>query len=350
VKAVSPLEWKNDELVLVDQRKLPLTESFVTCKTVEDTFEAIKVMVVRGAPLIGFSALYGMALAAKELETFDLTKFKKSGDFLKSARPTAVNLAYEVDRAIELASSLDKEGRQGEIYNSLVSFSHAQIEKIFKDNTNMAKLAMKDLEEKYGDRPLRLMTLCNTGFLACGPMGTALGVIDYMNQNGRVEKVFASETRPYLQGGRLTAYELSVLGIPHYVTVEGAFSYLMREKLVDAIFIGADRIVANGDTANKVGSSTLAIVAKYYGVPFYTVAPTSTFDLSLKTGDEIEIEIRPEEEVLFAMGQRICPEQSRALNPSFDVTSHRDLTGIICENGLIKDITPENVERTVKGL
>jgi methylthioribose-1-phosphate isomerase len=348
MRKVEPLVWKNDKLTLIDQRKLPHEEIFLTFDTVQGVHASIKDMVVRGAPLIGFTALFGMVVAVNEVKELTLEELKKQGEFLKTARPTAVNLAYEVDRALELCASELKEGRGAQLKKTLEKFAMDQMEKLHHDNLQMAKYAFEDLRSRYGDKKLNLMTLCNTGFLACGPMGTALGVIEYAFQQGQVNHVYASETRPYLQGGRLTAYELTVSGIPHSVTVEGAFSYLLKNKLVDAIFIGADRIVENGDTANKVGSSTLAIVAKHYGVPFYTVAPTSTFDLESKTGDEIEIEMRPEEEVLEAVGKRICPMESRALNPSFDVTDHSLLTGIVCEKGLIKDITPENVVKTVR--
>lgn len=348
MRKVEPLIWKDQKLQLIDQRKLPHEEIFHTYDTVEGIYEAIKVMVVRGAPLIGFTALFGMVLAVKNADDLTYEYLKDRAEFLKTARPTAVNLAYEVDRALALAKSAFDQGQLKDLLSSLEEFALNQMEKLHNDNLNMAKLAFEDLKARYGDKKLNLMTLCNTGFLACGPMGTALGVIEYAHSQGQVNHVYASETRPYLQGGRLTAYELATCGIPHSVTVEGAFSYLMRNKLVDAIFIGADRIVENGDTANKIGSSSLAIVAKHYGIPFYTVAPTSTFDLSSRTGDEIEIELRPEEEVLEAMGVRICPNESRALNPSFDVTDASLLTGIICEKGLIKDITPENVRKTVE--
>lgn len=347
MRKVKPLEWTGEELVLIDQRKLPLVEEFLSFSTVEGIHASIKDMVVRGAPLIGFTALYGMVIASKDSQ--DLSILKDRGEFLKTARPTAVNLAYEVDRALDLASREIQEGRGSNLFRTLETFASEQMEKLHHDNLSMAKIALEELTSIYGDKKLNLMTLCNTGFLACGPMGTALGVIEHAFNEGRVNHVYASETRPYLQGGRLTAYELTVNGIPHSVTVEGAFSYLLKNKLVDAIFIGADRIVKNGDTANKVGSSTLAIVAKHYGVPFYTVAPTSTFDLATESGDGIEIELRPEAEVLEALGNRICPTGSHALNPSFDVTDHQHLTGIICEKGIIKEITPDKVTSTVQG-
>jgi methylthioribose-1-phosphate isomerase len=347
---VDPLVWDNQVLKLIDQRELPAREIFHEIKTLEETHNAIKVMIVRGAPLIGFTALFGMVLWIKENPSFKEGDLDKAASFLKTARPTAVNLAFEVDRIVlEIKRFMESQSSCSELYLFVEQFAIEQMNKLHQDNLAMAKLAAVELTEKFGDKKLNLMTLCNTGFLACGPMGTALGVIDHYHSLGKVNHVYASETRPYLQGGRLTAYELSVSGISHSVSVEGAFSYLMREKLIDAIFIGADRIVSNGDTANKVGSSSLAIVARHYGVPFYVVAPTSSFDLASQTGDDIEIELRPEEEVLSAMGSRICPENSRAINPSFDVTESSLIEGIFCEKGLIKNFDPINVHAVVKG-
>jgi methylthioribose-1-phosphate isomerase len=340
---ITPLIWENNILKLIDQRKLPIIEEYVDVTNLEECFDSIKDMVVRGAPLIGFTALWGMVLDIKNNPTYGVSEIVKSADYLKSARPTAVNLAYEVDRAVDLAKdSLDTYEQR------LRVFAKDQMDLLYENNLTMAKIAQKDLEEKFGDKKLRLMTLCNTGALACGPMGTALGVISHLASQGKIEMVYASETRPYLQGGRLTAYELCKEEIPHMITVEGAFSYILENKLVDAIFIGADRIVSNGDTANKVGSSTLAIVAKYYGVPFYVVAPTSSFDLNSNTGDEIEIELRPEEEILSALTARIAPKESKALNPSFDVTRAKNITGIICEKGIIKNpISSESLTKIV---
>lgn len=342
---IAPLVWENDVLKLIDQRKLPLEEIYVEVRNLEECFDSIRSMVVRGAPLIGFTALWGMVLDRINNPNGSIEDIKKSAQYLKEARPTAVNLAYEVDRAVSLA----EEGLESYL-DKLRVFSQDQMDLLYKNNLTMAEIAQKDLESRYGDKKLRLMTLCNTGALACGPMGTALGVISHLASQGKVEMVYASETRPYLQGGRLTAYELCKENIPHKITVEGAFSYILENNLVDAIFIGADRIVSNGDTANKIGSSSLAIVAKYYGVPFYVVAPTSSFDLDSKTGDEIEIEMRPEEEILSALTARIAPEGSGALNPSFDVTRAKNIAGIICEKGLIAEpISEESLRSVVEG-
>ena len=342
---IKTLVWENDILKLIDQRKLPLEETYVEVTNLEECFDAIREMVVRGAPLIGFTALWGMVLDRINNPNGTLEQIQKSADYLKEARPTAVNLAYEVDRAVELAKESLETYEQ-----KLRVFAQEQMDLLHQNNLAMAKIAQDDLEKKFGDKKLRLMTLCNTGALACGPMGTALGVISHLASQGKVEMVYASETRPYLQGGRLTAYELCKENIPHKITVEGAFSYILENNLVDAIFIGADRIVSNGDTANKIGSSSLAIVAKYYGVPFYVVAPTSSFDLAAMNGDEIDIELRPEDEILNALSCRIAPEGSSALNPSFDVTRAKNIAGIICEKGLISEpISRDSLLNVVEG-
>jgi methylthioribose-1-phosphate isomerase len=220
------------------------------------------------------------------------------------------------------------------LYPKLIAHAKHEMNTAYEKNLAMAKFAENELSTIYGDKPLRVMTICNTGVLACGVLGTALGVIVNLHKQNKLKHVYASETRPYLQGSRLTSYELIQEGIPHEIVVEGAASYLMKNKLVDAIFAGADRIVSNGDTANKIGTSSLSIIAKYYGVPFYIVAPESSFDLSLKTGTEIEIELRDQNEILKYKEYSIAHPSAKALNPSFDVTDHECITGIISEKGV----------------
>ena len=340
---INPLVWNNGTLELLDQRKLPLEEVIVECSTIEDAFYGIRDMVVRGAPLIGYTGIFGMALLAKD-KSVTIEKIEKSADYLNSSRPTAVNLGYELKRCIDIAKKCFKEhGNFDCLLDLFVEFGHAQLDQIHKDNLAMAKFAKNELEEKLGKKKYRIMTLCNTGYLACGPMGTALGVISHLAENDQIEHVYASETRPYMQGIRLTSYELKKQKIPHEIVVEGSFSYLMRNKLIDAIFIGADRIVRNGDTANKIGSSTLSIVAKHYGVPFYVVAPTSSFDFNAETGSEIPIEMRDQDEILFCKGIRIAPENTFALNPSFDVTDATLIEGIFCEDGIISPVSTEEL-------
>lgn len=342
--SLMPLKCENDILKLIDQRLLPAEEVFVTVKTIEDTYHAIQDMVVRGAPLIGFTGIWGMALFLKHNPKITFEQFERAAVYLKSARPTAVNLAFEIDRCVDMAKS---ETHMSALYPKLVAHAKSEMNNLYEKNLSMAKFAEIELQKIYGDRPLNVMTICNTGVLACGVLGTALGAIIHLNNQKKLKKVYASETRPYLQGSRLTSFELLKEGIDHQIVVEGAASYLMKNKMVDAIFAGADRIVENGDTANKIGTSSLSIIAKYYGVPFYIVAPISTFDLNLKTGEQIEIELRDQNEILKYKDQYISHPEAKALNPSFDVTDHGCITGIICENGVIYPSSPEKVREVV---
>jgi methylthioribose-1-phosphate isomerase len=339
---IEPLKYENGFLKLLDQRLLPSDEVFMTANTIEDCYLAIKDMVVRGAPLIGFTGIWGMALFLKNNPKATHPQFERAGEYLKSSRPTAVNLAFEVDRTIEMAR---KETHLNALYPKLINHAQTEMNNLYEKNLAMAKFAEKELESIYGNKPLNIMTICNTGTLACGVLGTALGVIVHLHHQKKVKHVYASETRPYLQGSRLTSFELIKEGIDHHVVVEGAASYLLKNKLVDAIFAGADRIVENGDTANKIGTSSLSIIAKHYGIPFYIVAPISSFDLTMKTGSEIEIELRDPNEILKYKDSHIAHPEAKALNPSFDVTDHDCIRGIICENGAITPVTPENVRK-----
>lgn len=343
--AILPLTYENEVLKLIDQRLLPTEEVYVTVKTIEDSYRAIQDMVVRGAPLIGFTGIWGMALYLKHNPKVTFEQFTSAAEYLKSARPTAVNLAYEIDRCVGMGRS---EIHMSALYPKLVAHAKSEMNNLYEKNLSMAKYAEGELQKIYGERPLNIMTICNTGVLACGVLGTALGVVVHMNNQKKVKMVYASETRPYLQGSRLTSFELIKEGIDHRVVVEGAASYLMRNKMVDAIFAGADRIVENGDTANKIGTSSLSIIAKHYGIPFYIVAPVSSFDLNLKTGDQIEIELRDPNEILKYKDFNIAHPDAKALNPSFDVTDHSCITGIICENGVISPTNSVNVRNIVE--
>lgn len=341
-----PIIWKDEKLFLLDQRLLPQTETFVEATDLKSTAAAIRDMVVRGAPCIGFTAIFGMALWLKGQNDLTLEKCREACDEMISARPTAVNLSFEVNRCFQMMKTYIQDGKsRDDLYKALVEFGKVQIKESHSKNTSMAKIGVEELTKHFGDRKWRLMTHCNTGFLACGSLGTALGVISYANKLGKVEYVLADETRPYMQGTRLTAFELAKENIPYSIVVEGAASYLLSHNKVDAIFVGADRIAANGDTANKVGTSTLAIVAKHYNVPFYVVAPVSSFDISIPDGKHIEIEMRAMSEITELKGIKLAPEGAQSINPSFDVTDHRFITGIICEKGLIN---PANSGELVK--
>lgn len=331
-----PIIWREKKLYLLDQRLLPQTEKFVEVTTLQSCAFAIKEMIVRGAPCIGFTAIFGMALWVKDQSSLSLASCRSACDEMISARPTAVNLSFEVNRCYDIMTKSIESGQSQEtLFRKLVEFGDEQIRQSHLKNTQMAQIGFEELQKKIGDRQWNLMTHCNTGFLACGSLGTALGVISYANSKGKVGHVYADETRPYMQGTRLTAFELSKEKIPYSIVVEGAASYLFSHGKVDAIFVGADRIAANGDTANKVGTSTLAIVAKHYSIPFYVVAPISSFDITIPDGKHIEIEMRPINEITEIKGIKLAPEGALAINPSFDVTDHQFITGIICEKGFI---------------
>jgi methylthioribose-1-phosphate isomerase len=340
-----PVYWKDDTLFLLDQRLLPQQETFVQIHTLEDCASAIKDMIVRGAPCIGFAAIYGMALWVKAQASLTAFSCRAACDQMISARPTAVNLSYEVNRCFEImgAHLTDK----ADLYKKLISFGDEQFNQSQSKNFRMAEIGFAELKKILGDKKWNLMTHCNTGFLACGSIGTALGVISHSHSQGHVNHVYADETRPYMQGTRLTAFELFKEGIPYSIVVEGSASYLMSHNKVDAIFVGADRIAANGDTANKIGTSTLAIVAKNYNVPFFVVAPINSFDTTIPDGKHIEIEMRPMHEITEIKGHRMSPEGALSVNPSFDVTDHKFITGIICEKGMINPAIPGDLLRVV---
>lgn len=344
-----PIIWKDDKLFLLDQRLLPHEEKLVEVNDLKACASAIKDMVVRGAPCIGFTAIYGIALWAQNQKILTIDSARLACDEMIRARPTAVNLSFEVSRCFDIIkNSLREKKSHEQIYKQLVEFGHQQILESYNKNSAMAKFGIKELEKKFGQKKWNLMTHCNTGFLACGSLGTALGVISYANSLGKVEHVYADETRPYLQGTRLTAFELSKENIPYSIVVEGAASYLLSHNKVDAIFVGADRIAANGDTANKVGTATLAIVAKHYNVPFYVVAPISSFDVSIPDGKHIEIEMREMSEITELRGISLAPKGALSVNPSFDVTDHLFITGIICEKGVIDPSIAGDLTRVVQ--
>jgi methylthioribose-1-phosphate isomerase len=343
-----PIIWRENKLFLLDQRHLPHQEIFLEIDSLEGCVASIKDMVVRGAPCIGFTAIYGLALWVNKQDQLSLNSCRIACDQMISARPTAVNLSFEVNRCFDLMAKLMQENIKKEsLFNELVIFGHQQIELSQKNNTRMAEIGIAELTKIYPGKKWNLMTHCNTGFLACGSIGTALGVISLAHSKGKVEHVYADETRPYLQGSRLTAFELKKENIPYSIVVEGASSYLMSNGKIDAIFVGADRIARNGDTANKVGTSSLAIVAKHYNIPFYVVAPISSFDLKTKSGKQIEIEMRPMQEITELRGFSLAPIGAQSINPSFDVTDHQFITGIICEKGLIDPSKMGELEKVV---
>lgn len=317
-------------LSLIDQTALPHALKRLDCTTVDELIDAIVRLVVRGAPAIGAAGGYGVALAMAqgEREGWDRARLDAEVARVRAARPTAVNLMVCVDRVAPLIDAG---------LPAVLAEAEAIVREDLEANHAMgafgADWLLKRLPE---DRPLRILTHCNTGALATAGWGTALGVIRELHGRGRLETVFADETRPLLQGARLTAWELAQEGIPHFVQADGAAAGTILRGEVDAAIVGADRIAANGDTANKVGTVGIALACAYAGIPFMVAAPTTTVDLATATGADIHIELRGEEEVLEWAGLRTAPAASRGHNPAFDVTPGSLVTALVTERGVLE--------------
>lgn len=332
-------------LELLDQRLLPSEVVFRECRTAAEVATAIRDMVVRGAPAIGISAAYGMALAARaaSVSCANRRDFRRQmnseAEVLASARPTAVNLRWAVDRLLRLATDLAKSGADPEDVAASVEEEAIQIH---RDDVNACKSIGK-VGAAFVPKKASILTHCNAGALATGGFGTALGVIRAAREAGKAPRVFADETRPFLQGARLTAWELMEDNIPVTVICESAAASLLASGRIDLVLVGADRIAANGDTANKVGTYGLATVAARHGVPFYIAAPQSTFDPACADGARIPIEFRDAGEVGGFAGQRWAPPGIDAYNPAFDVTPAELISAFITENGVIHPPFPRNI-------
>jgi methylthioribose-1-phosphate isomerase len=328
-----PVIWKNDSVILIDQTRLPNEYAVIEVHRSQDMAEAIRTMIVRGAPAIGVAAAYGMYLGAREIKTNNRLEFLHElegvAQLLRSTRPTAVNLFWAIGRMMQIA------------YETL-----GTIEEIKQNLLETAeKIRTEDLEtcQIIGDNGLKvlpktpekliILTHCNAGALATAGYGTALGVVRSAWKEGRLTRVFADETRPRLQGAKLTAWECVQEGIPVTVIADNMAAHCMKQGLIDAVVVGADRIAANGDTANKIGTYNLAIVAKSHDVPFFVAAPVSTIDFSLDSGDKIPIEERHPAEIYQIGDSMLTPSGVEFYNPAFDVTPAELITAIITENG-----------------
>ncbi len=331
------LEFIGGKLKLIDQRILPTKFEYFYCKTSDDVVFAIKDMVVRGAPAIGGCAGYGVYLASLEAAG-DRDLFDEKCMKLRTSRPTAVNLMWAVDRMRAKAFETD--------FDSISLLDEA--DSIVKED-----IEMNHILSKIGNSVIKhgatILTHCNTGALATCGWGTALGVIKEAHYSGKNIFVYADETRPRFQGARLTSWELVKAGIPSKLIVDSAASSLIRDGKIDAVILGADRITANGDVANKLGTFTLSVLCKEYGVPFYSVAPTTTIDFEMKDGKDIPIEERDANEVKRPGGVLVAPDKMDVYNPAFDVTPHQNITGIITEKGIIRAPFDMNIERIRKG-
>jgi methylthioribose-1-phosphate isomerase len=312
--SVVSIRWASDHLELLDQRALPGETRWIHCQSVDDAVEAIRTMIVRGAPALALAAGYGLVLAAMEGE--DLTKARAR---LAAARPTAVNLAWMLDRLAPLHTT--------EALLKAVQAEHA------------ADLALNRRMGAYGADTLPdggVYTHCNTGALATAGHGTALGVIRTLHARGRDVHVYAGETRPWLQGARLTSWECLQEGIPCTLVADSASGALMGEGRIQSVIVGCDRVAKNGDVANKIGTRNLAILAHFHGIPFYVAMPFSTLDRNCPAGASIPIEQRPSDEVTHIAGRAIAPAGVHAANPAFDITPARLVTAFITEHGVIK--------------
>lgn len=331
---IKVIAWENDCLVILDQTKLPHEVSYIRCKDHRDVAAAIRRLQVRGAPAIGIAAAFGYALAAFNFSSekgADLSQeLSKAADELKSARPTAVNLMWAVDRMEKryrkvMNSSLDAI-KEALLREALEIYEEERIR-----NERISNFGAELIPEEA-----RILTYCNTGALATGGVGTALGIISKAYQLGKKIHVYASETRPVLQGARLTAWELHQMGVPYTLITDNMAGYLFSKKQIDLVIVGADRIVANGDFANKIGTYALAVLASYHNVPFYVAAPISTFDLTLAKGDEIPVEMRDPDEVRSIGGVLLTLADSPVINPSFDITPYHLVTGYVTDRGVLK--------------
>jgi methylthioribose-1-phosphate isomerase len=311
---VEPIRWHGDRLELLDQRLLPDRLEYITCRTAEEVAKAIKDMVVRGAPAIGCAAAFGVVLGKGAESSFKI---------LSESRPTAVNLFWALER-MKKAKDLT-----------------AEAEAIFREDL-AANHALGDLGAALIPQNARVMTHCNAGALATAGYGTALGVI--RSSKGKNISVIANETRPYLQGARLTAWECVQEGIPVTLITDNMAGHMISSGEVDVIVVGADRIAANGDTANKIGTYALAVLAKRHNVPFYVAAPISTFDPKIPDGSHIVIEERPADEVTGYRGTTWAPVGVKVRNPAFDVTPAELITGIICEKGVVMQPTRDKIQ------
>ncbi|MBN1313452.1 MAG: S-methyl-5-thioribose-1-phosphate isomerase [Anaerolineae bacterium] len=326
------VEWHDNQVRMIDQRKLPWEFAQNDYDDYHDVAMAITDMVVRGAPAIGAAAAFGLALAAFQSPAADqpalLRDLESAAATLKQARPTAVNLAWAVDRLMQVAGKQKPTGVD-DIRAALLSAAQSLADEDIAINKRMGAHGAALVQD--GDT---ILHHCNTGALATVDWGTALGVIRSAHEQGKKIHVLLDETRPRLQGARLSAWELKQAGIPFDIIADNAAGHFMRTGQVNIVLVGSDRTAANGDVANKIGTYKLAVVARENGIPFYPVVPTSTIDLSLASGDEIPIEERDPAEVLAPFGKPIAPADYPARNPAFDVTPHRYVTGIVTENGI----------------
>jgi len=343
------IEWKDDVIVMIDQRKLPASEIYVSCKTAQEVARAIKTMVIRGAPAIGVAAAMGIALGMRRSKATGTkqfaTEFQKLCDLMAATRPTAVNLFWAIERMKRVFADAAQGGCSvDEIKQRL----ETDARRIHDEDVESCR-TMGAFGAELVPQEARILTHCNAGALATAGYGTALGVVRAAAERGKKVTVLADETRPFLQGARLTAWELVKDGIDTTVITDNMAGSMMRLGQVDLVVVGADRIAANGDVANKIGTYGVAVLAREHGIPFYVAAPLSTIDLDTADGSTIPIEERDSREVTHVGPSRLTPEGVRVRNPAFDVTPARYITAIITERGVVRAPFHESLAALVSG-
>ena len=329
---IRTIEWTDDGVVMIDQRLLPTVEVYNTCRTVDEVADAIRSLVIRGAPAIGVAAAMGVALGVRNLPSdADLDReFRRICEILAGTRPTARNLFWAIERMTRVFQANRGQSLE-ELRRTLIREAIRIHREDIEINRRMGYYGQELLESGS-----TVLTHCNAGALATAGYGTALGVIRAAVEQGKSVQVFADETRPFLQGSRLTAWEMAKEGIPCTLITDNMSGHFMKSGRIQAVVVGADRIARNGDVANKIGTYTVAVLAREHQVPFYVAAPLSTIDLNTPTGDDIPIEQRGVEEVTEINGKRVAPEAVRVENPAFDVTPNRLVTSIITEAGIAR--------------
>ena len=344
--SIQTIKWTNNSARIIDQTKLPWKLEYITCRDVERMWWAIRRLEVRGAPTIGVAAAFGVLLGIKNFAGKDKKKFRKhfnkTCDYLATARPTAVNLFNMLD---EMRAVVREHPEAEVIILKRLLFHRAMM--IFEEDRRVCR-TMGCCGAKLIRNGMRLLTVCNAGALATVDYGTAEGVMYAAKEAGKKFSVYACETRPLLQGARLTAWELMREKIDVTVICDNMAATLMKQGKVDIVFTGADRIASNGDTANKIGTYMLAVLAKHHNIPFYTVATSSSFDLKIKSGKQIPIEERKPEEVTHFAGVPITPKGTKVFNPAFDVTPNELISGIVTEYGIIRRPLGENIRKMFK--
>lgn len=337
------LEWKNGELILIDQTKLPNTVEFVTVSTLQEVFDSIKDMIVRGAPAIGVTAAYGVAIAANNIQIDEIKSFKeellKQCDYLNTARPTAVNLSWAIEEMKKVIANYN-----GEVVSELQKQLEEEAIKIHKDDIAINKSIGENLLSLLKDQDT-VLTHCNAGALATSEYGTALSPFYLAKEKGMNLKVYADETRPRQQGAKLTAFELFQAGVDVTLITDNMAAEVMKEGKINAVIVGCDRIASNGDTANKIGTLGVSILANYFNIPVYIAAPTPTIDMEIESGKDIPIEERSGEEITIINGDFVAPKGVKTYNPSFDVTPAELITAIVTEKGIVRPPFKEGLKK-----